>query len=248
VQPALHAICLEIYPASRRVGEHRSVEVCSTVAQIKRAGATSFIASLNSPSSKTITSIGTRYVSEGVHKRVGAVKHHSSCQGRLSPEACWLERTPVPGVGMGAAYDLLAVARNEVGPVGVGAVVSGAAGDHVRERGVVERVHDSSLAPPEILSLESSKGGPSSTTSRPSPPDTASLPRVPETSSLPDPPVTMSSPLRPKIWSSPGPPESASSPPAPNSEGSPRAGRRRRALLWSRHPPCPRWRRDPLCQ
>src|SRR5215208_8084714 len=108
----------------------------------KRAGATSCIASLNSPGSKTITSISTRSVSEGAHKRVESYFTGPPCQRRLSPEGCWLERIPVPGVGMGSAYDLLAVARDEVCPVDVGAVVSGAAGNRVRDRRVVERVHD----------------------------------------------------------------------------------------------------------
>jgi hypothetical protein len=53
-----------------------------------------------------------------------------------------LERIRVPDIRMGPGYDLLAVVRDEVGPVGVGAVVSGAAGDHVRDRRVVEGVHD----------------------------------------------------------------------------------------------------------
>ena len=43
---------------------------------------------------------------------------------------------------MGSAYDFLAIVRDEFCPVGVGAVISGAAGDHVRDRRVVEGVHD----------------------------------------------------------------------------------------------------------
>jgi hypothetical protein len=43
---------------------------------------------------------------------------------------------------MGTAYDLLAVAREGVSPVGVGTVVFGGAMDDVQNRRGVESVHD----------------------------------------------------------------------------------------------------------